>query len=364
MTNIEKLREMVGLTQLDENIIAHDQEQLIHSLSEWAPEFSAWLAARTEWPGSAPAPLLDGYIESFACAYYDEGFFANQYQQSVHWLLHGLQPSQISAALSNIRQFLVVQAQERGQMDLARSLCRVVDISQSIQAMVTHLEHQLARLRQAAEQDIHRIRRNCTGVIPKDDALLKSYIAHFQWKTRAYSLALGEVVDEQEVVVTHHECVLGKWLDDGGIEKIPQSHHQSLHDSHKRLHELMNLVLQKARDNQAHQISHYLLDVETASEEIIAVLGKCLDKQLYQMTMEDGLTGLGNRRMFDQEFARRRSQALRQMLGFGLLFMDLDKFKAINDEFGHDTGDQVLRRTAQYLKELMRGGDIVFRWGG
>ncbi|MEJ1296232.1 MAG: sensor domain-containing diguanylate cyclase [Candidatus Sedimenticola sp. (ex Thyasira tokunagai)] len=364
MTNIEHLREMVGLTLRDEEIISKQRDPLLSSLKQWAPEFSEWLCSYTDWPADGPDPLLDGYFESFASAAYNESFHSTQYLQSVHWLLHGVQPSQIMAALSNIRQFFVDQAQSRQQMDLARSLCRVVDISQSIQAMVAHLDHQLERLRQSAEQDIRRINHNCTGVIPADDTLLQSYIAHFQWKVRAYSLALGETADENDVMVNHHQCVLGKWLDAGGIKQIPEDQQDGLLSSHRRLHELMNIVLEKARRKEPQYIAHYLQDVETASEEIISTLGSCLDKQLRQMALEDVLTGLGNRHMFEQEFARRRAQAQRQGQSFGLVFMDMDHFKDINDRFGHTVGDQVLKSTAQQLKQLMRGGDTVFRWGG
>lgn len=364
MTSIEQLREMVGLTLLDEEIIDRQRDPLLQSMKLWAPEFNDWLRHHTSWPEGGPEPLLDGYFESFASASYDEAFHAVQYLQSVHWLLHGVQPSQIIAALSNIRQFFVTQAQDQQQMDLARSLCRVVDISQSIQAMVAHLEHQLERLRNAAEQDIRRIHRNCTGVIPKDEPLLESYISHFQWKVRAYSLALGEPIDKDEVMLDHHQCVLGKWLDAGGIERVPEDQREGLRSSHRRLHELMAIVLEKAHKQEPQHISHYLLDVEAASEEIIGILGNCLDKQLRQMALEDGLTGLGNRRMFEQEFTRRRAVAGRQGQSFGLVFMDLDYFKSINDRFGHSVGDQVLKKVAQRLKKLMRGGDSVYRWGG
>jgi len=56
--------------------------------------------------------------------------------------------------------------------------------------------------------------------------------------------------------------------------------------------------------------------------------------------------------------------ALRQKAAFAVLFLDVDNFKKINDQFGHDAGDNVLRGVAERLKKLLRRQDIVIRWGG
>jgi diguanylate cyclase (GGDEF)-like protein len=126
----------------------------------------------------------------------------------------------------------------------------------------------------------------------------------------------------------------------------------------------MALVLDEARHHRHHYIVQYLMDVEAASEEISDVLGRCIEQQLRQITMLDILTDLGNRRLFEQDLARRRAQGYRNGLGFGLLFMDLDRFKVINDRFGHSIGDQVLRSVASCLRNTLRGSDAVYRWGG
>ena len=364
MNDIERLRQMVGLTAFDEQLIRNQQQPLVDELRQWAPQFNNWVRNHTEWPEDGPSPVLEGYFESFVCGDYNESFHSIQYSQSLHWLLHGMQPSHIIAALSSIRQFFVEFAQSHEQMDLARSLCRVIDISQSIQAMVTQLEHQLARLRQDAERDTRRVRSTCRGIIPDDDEILQSYIAHFQWKARAYSLALGEPLGKDLLELSHHDCTLGRWLEDGGIEQIPQQRRDTLNSSHRRLHELMGLVLQKARANEPLGITHYLRDIEDSSTEITGILGNCLDRRVHQLAAEDALTGLGNKRMFEQELARRLSQAQRQGHGFGLLFMDIDHFKIINDRFGHAVGDKAIQASAAHLKELMRGADAVYRWGG
>jgi diguanylate cyclase (GGDEF)-like protein len=86
--------------------------------------------------------------------------------------------------------------------------------------------------------------------------------------------------------------------------------------------------------------------------------------RLKQMVTTDSLTGCRNRRFFneiiDQELQRHR----RYKAPLTLMFVDVDKFKTINDTLGHDVGDRVLQRVAAFLIGKVRGADSVFRWGG
>ncbi|MDP2847708.1 MAG: sensor domain-containing diguanylate cyclase [Humidesulfovibrio sp.] len=86
--------------------------------------------------------------------------------------------------------------------------------------------------------------------------------------------------------------------------------------------------------------------------------------ELKSQTQADPLTGLGNRRCAGLEFKRRMSELQRGNQPFGLLFVDIDNFKAVNDDYGHDVGDRVLAMVAKTLKSALRGVDTVCRWGG
>ena len=83
-----------------------------------------------------------------------------------------------------------------------------------------------------------------------------------------------------------------------------------------------------------------------------------------QRALQDVLTGLPNRASFDQGLAHGLIQAKRHGWGLAVLFIDIDKFKNINDSYGHGMGDQVLLTVANRLKSFVRGGDMVSRWGG
>jgi diguanylate cyclase (GGDEF)-like protein len=78
----------------------------------------------------------------------------------------------------------------------------------------------------------------------------------------------------------------------------------------------------------------------------------------------DGLTGLLNRRGFIEAAEKELSRARRSGATIGVVSFDIDHFKAVNDEFGHDTGDRVLARLGQIFREQARDGDLVGRMGG
>ena len=87
--------------------------------------------------------------------------------------------------------------------------------------------------------------------------------------------------------------------------------------------------------------------------------------QLQYMAEHDALTGLFNRRRFEDELARMfQDEAAAMPEGLSLLFFDLDEFKYINDTFGHRAGDAVLNRVAMEIRTLLRSDRTFFRLGG
>ena len=83
-----------------------------------------------------------------------------------------------------------------------------------------------------------------------------------------------------------------------------------------------------------------------------------------QFAMKDYLTSLGNRASYDETLRRLISQANRYELKFGLLMIDMDKFKQVNDQFGHGEGDKVLISCADTIQHCLRDTDFAFRFGG
>jgi diguanylate cyclase (GGDEF)-like protein/putative nucleotidyltransferase with HDIG domain len=95
-----------------------------------------------------------------------------------------------------------------------------------------------------------------------------------------------------------------------------------------------------------------------------AVRGAQLLRRLRSLSETDALTGLANRRKIHEFLVPVQAQAERYRTVFSLVMLDIDGFKLLNDNFGHPTGDLVLRHMAALLKERTRASDIVGRYGG
>jgi diguanylate cyclase (GGDEF)-like protein len=89
-----------------------------------------------------------------------------------------------------------------------------------------------------------------------------------------------------------------------------------------------------------------------------------LVEQEKQNALHDALTGLSNRRAFDEALERAIAREDRQQGRFALLLMDIDHFKKLNDTYGHPAGDAALKNTAATLGQLLRKGDQAARYGG
>jgi diguanylate cyclase (GGDEF)-like protein len=88
-------------------------------------------------------------------------------------------------------------------------------------------------------------------------------------------------------------------------------------------------------------------------------------EKLSELVLTDPLTGLANRRHFDQTLASEWDRSVREKHPLGLLMIDIDHFKAFNDLRGHAAGDDCLKAVAQALRgHCARPGDLVCRWGG
>ncbi len=89
-----------------------------------------------------------------------------------------------------------------------------------------------------------------------------------------------------------------------------------------------------------------------------------LQRMLQQQAIRDPLTGIFNRRYLQETLSRELQRAEREQAEVGVLMIDIDHFKRINDTYGHRFGDQILRMLAQFIQQQVRPSDIVCRYGG
>ena len=104
-------------------------------------------------------------------------------------------------------------------------------------------------------------------------------------------------------------------------------------------------------------------------ERLADIIAICLENTLSQerlklLGLTDALTGVQNRRYFDHRCQIEIGHARRHKYPLACMFLDIDKFKNINDTYGHQAGDEVLMRVASFIQAHLRVGDTIARYGG
>jgi predicted signal transduction protein with EAL and GGDEF domain len=118
-----------------------------------------------------------------------------------------------------------------------------------------------------------------------------------------------------------------------------------------QLQEMNNYLEQKI-----HERTESLLDTQ---KELLED-----NNELARMALTDSLTGLSNRTHMNQILRQEYARFERHDQRFGIIMLDIDHFKNVNDSFGHDAGDKVLKKLAQIIASAIRTSDFVARWGG
>lgn len=117
----------------------------------------------------------------------------------------------------------------------------------------------------------------------------------------------------------------------------------------------IGVVLVYGEDHEPSHIQAVVRDVSHRRE---------MEQDLRHIAHHDQLTKLPNRLAIQKALERASSRAVSEGQGFAILFVDLDDFKYVNDNYGHAVGDHVLRKASEILQSSLRGSDMVARWGG
>jgi diguanylate cyclase (GGDEF)-like protein/PAS domain S-box-containing protein len=171
---------------------------------------------------------------------------------------------------------------------------------------------------------------------------------------------------EQLFSWSEHELV-GRPLGDV-IPALAVSEEGGLHDV--RWEEREHMVEAQRKDTSTVPVDVSLTSTSVHGVEMFTVIArdatvrKLHEDQLEHQATHDPLTGLANRKLFDELLVRAVFRAERGRRALAVLYMDLDGFKDVNDVFGHQAGDRVLTETARRLESVVRPGDIVARLGG
>ena len=152
-----------------------------------------------------------------------------------------------------------------------------------------------------------------------------------------------------------HAYLFPEWDQLGSVALLPLIRQNSLIGS-------LNLGSRSAKRFQS-QIGTLFL------EHLAAVVSACIENTRLQehiklVGLHDALTGINNRRFFDQRLSEEAGRAKRYKRPLSCLFLDIDYFKRINDQHGHQAGDAVLQQASTILSERLRQTDVLARYGG
>ncbi|MFW5823669.1 MAG: diguanylate cyclase domain-containing protein [Marinobacter sp.] len=117
------------------------------------------------------------------------------------------------------------------------------------------------------------------------------------------------------------------------------------------------LTASPARNPQG-ELQHFILSLTNITERVEA------EKHMHRLAHYDTLTGLPNRTSLENHLGRAIQQARASGHSFAMMFLDLDRFKPVNDTYGHQVGDELLINVARRLSHNLRSCDIVGRQGG
>jgi len=149
-----------------------------------------------------------------------------------------------------------------------------------------------------------------------------------------------------------------KFNDEAGLDYIcvpyPISHELNL---------IVSIVTRSEEESQRIRKNIYLIEdyISTARP---AIVSRKLMQILKEVARVDQLTGMYNRKYLDEFADKMIPQALRTNTAYGILMVDIDFFKMINDTYGHDIGDEAIRTISRVIKENIRKSDIAVRFGG
>ncbi len=130
--------------------------------------------------------------------------------------------------------------------------------------------------------------------------------------------------------------------------------------------DLSQSALRKAHDELENRVEARTMELVQANKNLLQeiVERKHVERMLEETSRIDYLTGVLNRRAMSKRLEQMISQTERWGHGFCLILTDIDHFKQVNDRYGHDVGDKVLKHTVDRLRKHVREADELARWGG
>ncbi len=258
---------------------------------------------------------------------------------------------------------------------------------------VEFYEHDLDAADSFASKALNRLRQDEIPPVPQNFELWYVYYANVNPKLRD---EINELLLDQPKI-TERDChdLYEKYLNSGheretyqragdqinatlqdvtgvvqNVRNTTSQFTDTLKDTTQKISEAKNPndieFLLKTITDETDKMVAYNVELEARLDSSYAMMNT-LQRDMERIRREavtDGLTGLANRKAFDEQIARIGRDAKKEASIFSLLMLDIDHFKAFNDTYGHQVGDQVLRLVSMTLVNEVKGQDMVARYGG
>lgn len=182
-----------------------------------------------------------------------------------------------------------------------------------------------------------------------------------------------QVPDEPEMASWYNRLVQGKAVRETHLEFSHEIHHDADSDTFKSIllvplflkEEYWGFIGFAAWQHQHQWSTHEESSVFTLAASISAALNRRqVEENMRHRALYDGLTALPNRTLFNEQLSFALKNVARSNHTLAVMFLDLDRFKTINDTLGHTLGDQLLKSVANRVSHAIRESDLVARWGG
>lgn len=191
--------------------------------------------------------------------------------------------------------------------------------------------------------------------------------AHMEWTRRILRCAVLRISPGEDVMrpMAHTLCRFGRWFASNiqSLEVIDTGSVRRIEIAHETMHDAIRSICTDVMNGNAGQIAD-LESFEKSQCELLTLLANLKTFVLSNAAQIDPLTGLALRHNIENDFILCQKDANRNGTLLYVTLIDIDFFKRINDNYGHLTGDIVLRHVADLLKHTLRGNDHLYRYGG
>ena len=201
-------------------------------------------------------------------------------------------------------------------------------------------------------------------IIQQLDQAIGFHIAWLKQLHRSLICHSANIAEEDMAEDAHRHCEFGRWFYSKAINQLENSDLvEQIEIKHRQMHEAAREMLLNKDHEQDVCLEDYDRFIDFAID--FKSLVRALQHELInKVCIVDQLTGAWNRHEMQNRIEQEYDKAVRTGKGCSLVMMDIDYFKAVNDQFGHASGDMVLKQLIGLCRQRLRTYDAVFRYGG